>query len=131
MLGFFLRFLLALVLVFATWNPSGWSYVHWAADVLPGINAPLAFTGVVLLIGWVLYLHATLQSLGILGIVLAAAFFGTLAWLLFDAGWLSVKSSVLSYVSLVLFAGILAVGMSWGHIWRRVSGQVEVDEVDH
>ncbi len=129
MFGFLLRFLLSLVLVFATWNPSGWSYSRWLMDTLPGVSAPLVFAGVVLLIGWVLFLHATLESLGLLGIVLSAAFFGSLAWLLFDLGWLSAQSDAMSYIALALIAAILAVGMSWAHIWRHLSGQVEVDEV--
>jgi hypothetical protein len=128
MFGFLLRFALSLALVFATWNPSGWSYAHWLTGALPDVGAPLVFAGVVLLIGWVLFLHATLDSLGLLGIALAAAFFGSLAWLLFDLGWLSPQSGALSYVALSLIAAVLAVGMSWGHLWRRLSGQVEVDE---
>lgn len=130
MLGFLIRFLMSLVLVFATWNPTGWSYAHWLMNTLPSVNAPLAFVGVVLLIGWILFLHATLDSLGVLGILLAGAFFGTFTWLLFDQGWLSASNDVLSYVALALIAAVLSLGMSWAHIWRRLSGQVDVAE-DH
>lgn len=128
MFGFMFRFLAALILVFATWNPSEWSYARWLLNNQGNIGAPIAFVGVVLLIGWVLFLHATLESLGLLGIALAGAFFGSLAWLLFDLGWLSAQSEAMSYVALALIAAVLAVGMSWAHIWRRMSGQVEVDE---
>jgi Na+/melibiose symporter-like transporter len=131
MAGILIRFFMALVLVFATWNPTGWSFVHWLLRTLPAVTAPLAFAGVVLLIGWILFLHATLESLGMLGILLAGAFFGSLTWLLFDLGWLSAQNDVMSYVALALIAAVLAVGMSWSHIWRRLSGQVDVDEVDH
>jgi len=30
----------------------------------------------------------------------------------------------------VCLAVLLAVGMSWSYIWRRLTGQVAVDEVD-
>jgi hypothetical protein len=128
MAGILVRFLMALVLVFATWNPTGWSFVHWLLRVLPAVTAPVVFAGVVLLIGGIVFLHATLESLGILGILLAGAFFASLTWLLFDLGWLSSRNEVMSYVALTLIASVLAVGMSWSHIWRRLSGQVEVDE---
>jgi hypothetical protein len=128
MLAFFLRFLMALALVFATWNPSGYSFVHWLLADWPNITAPLALAGVVLLIGWILFLHATLDSLGLLGVILAAAFFGTLTWVFFDMGWLSAGNLILNYVVLVLVAAILAVGMSWSIIWRKLSGQVDVEE---
>lgn len=128
--GILIRFLAALVLVFATWNPTGWSFFHWLMDTLPNVTALLVFAGVVLVIGWFLFLYATLESLGLLGIILALAFFGTLTWLVFDLGWLSTDQEVLNYVVLVVIAAILAVGMAWSHIWRRLSGRVEVEE-DH
>lgn len=130
MTGILIRFLAALVLVFATWNPSGWSFVHWSLDTLPDITAQLVFVAVVLLIGWFLFLHATLESLGTLGIILALAFFGSLTWLIFDMGWLTASQGVLSYVVLVVISAILTVGMAWSHIWRRFSGRVEVED-DH
>jgi hypothetical protein len=133
MSGILIRFLVALVLVFATWNPSGTSYTHWLLSSLStlSITAPLALTGVVLLIGWVLFLHATLASLGFLGIILAAAFFGCLTWLFFDQGWITAQNEVVTYVSLVLIAAILTLGMAWSHIWQRLSGQMTVDEDHH
>jgi hypothetical protein len=130
MLAILIRFLAALVLVFATWNPTGWSFFHWLIGALPNVTALLVFSGVVLLIGWFLFLHATLESLGLLGIILALAFFGTLTWLVFDLGWLSTGQGVLNYVILIVIAAILAVGMAWSHIWRRLSGRIEVEE-DH
>jgi hypothetical protein len=130
MFGFLIRFLLALILVLATWNPTEWSYAHWLMASLPTVSAELAFAGVVLMIGWILFLHATLDALGLLGILLSAAFFGTLAWLLFDKGWLTARNELITWVALVLIAAILAIGMSWAHFWRRLSGQVEVHE-DH
>ena len=30
----------------------------------------------------------------------------------------------------ILLAGVLAIGMSWSHIRRRMSGQVDVDDTD-
>jgi len=120
MLGILIRFLAALVLVFATWNPTGWSFVHWLMRTPSNVTSGLVFAGVVLVIGWFLFLHATLESLGLLGLILALAFFG----------WLSTDQDVLSYVVLVVIAAILAVGMAWSHIWRRLSGRVEMEE-DH
>ena len=126
MLTILFRFLMALALVFGTWNPSGYSYAHWLIATLPSVTAPLAFTGVVLLIGWVAYLHATLEALGLLGILLAAAFFSTLTWVFFDQGWITARNDVITWVSLVVLSAILTLGMAWSHLWRRMSGQVEI-----
>jgi hypothetical protein len=73
--SFFLRFVFALLLVFVTYNPSGYSFFHWAQDALLGdsfsLTPPFAMTAVVLLIGWTIYIRATLRSLGGLGLGLA------------------------------------------------------------
>jgi hypothetical protein len=84
------------------------------------------------LIGWTVYLRATLTSLGGFGIFLAMAFFASLLWLLTYWGILPAGSiRAISYMVLFVIAALLATGMSWSHIRRRVSGQVDVEEIDH
>jgi hypothetical protein len=125
------RLVAALILVFATYNPSGYSYFHWVEQSLSEFDPLVAFAGVVLLIGWVMFIRATARSLGLFGILLASAFFGTLLWLVIDRGWLAADNlQLITYIVLVLLSAILAVGMSWSHIRRRLSGQLDVDEVD-
>jgi len=36
----------------------------------------------------------------------------------------------ITYLTEVVMCGILAIGMSWSHIRRRMSGQAEVDEIE-
>ena len=125
------RLIAALVLVFATYNPSGYSYYHWFEQSLSDFNPLVALAGVVLLIGWVMFIRATLRSLGALGIILAVAFFGSLLWLVIDWGWVAPDNiDVISYIILALLAAVLATGVSWSHIRRRLTGQIDVDEID-
>lgn len=73
------RFVLALAVVFGTYNPEGVSYYHW----LRGGDGPLplkAFVGVLLLIAWLLLLETAQSSLGTLGLVLAAALSVGFGW---------------------------------------------------
>ena len=129
--GFVLRLFFALVLVSATYNPTGMSFYHWALVGLLGFGPEQAVAGIVLLIGWVVYLRATLRSLGPIGIALAMALFAALVWLLVSRGLLSPDDPrVIEYVVLVALALILAVGMSWSFIRRRLSGQMDVDDVE-
>jgi hypothetical protein len=125
--GFLLRFLVAAALIFATYNPEGLSYFHWVKQGGP-ITPVKAFAGVVLAIGWLFLLRTTLRSLHPVGILLAAAFFGTLLWLLMD--WLHFRASgrTLAYVVLFCVAAVLATGSAWSLFRRRVTGQVDVDE---
>lgn len=133
--SFFIRFVFALILVYATYNPSGYSFFHWAQDALFGeslaLTPPFAMAAVVLLIGWTIYIRATLRSLGGFGLGLACAFFGIIIWWLVDIGLIGLDSvSVFTYLILFVLAAILATGMSWSHIRRKLSGQADVDEVD-
>ena len=71
------------------------------------------------------------MSMGWLGIILEIALFGSLVWLFVDLGWLSLSTEGnIAWVVLVALSLILAVGMSWSHIRRRLSGQFDVDEKD-
>jgi hypothetical protein len=88
-------------------------------------------TAVVLLIGWTIYIRATLRSLGGFGLGLACAFFGIIIWWLIDLGLIGIDSvSVFTYLILFILAAILATGMSWSHIRRKLSGQTDVDDVE-
>ncbi len=129
--SFLLRLIFALCLVFATYNPSGYSFYDWALTIIKTGFTPLfAFSGVVLLIGWVVYIRATITSLGLIGLILAFAFFGTLLWLIIDMGVPADSITVLTYIALTLLSMVLAIGMSWSHIRRRMSGQVDVNETE-
>jgi len=131
--GFLLRLVMSLALVLATYNPSGWSFVHWVRNAMSANDiGPAHFVaGVVLLIGWVILLTATQRSMGTFGLVLEALLFGGLVWLLVDVGLLSIDSvSEFTWVVLVILAVMLAIGLSWSHVWRRLTGQLSTDDVD-
>lgn len=130
-LGFCWRFAFALLMVLSTYNPSGYSYFHWVKSVLPAINPYIALCGLALVIGWVVYIRATLRSLGVVGIALVVAVCACILWLLFDLGVLKLENSgPIAWLVLVFQSVILAVGMSWSHIRRRLSGQMDSDDVD-
>ena len=131
--GFLARLVGTLVLVLATYNPSGTSFVHWVKkDAAEGTLGPEHFVvGVLLVIGWVILLTATQQSMGTLGLVLVAALLGGMVWLLIDLGVFSIdSSSELTWIILIALAIALAIGLSWSHVWRRLTGQFDTDEDD-
>ena len=132
-LSFLIRFCGALLLVLLTYNPSGYSYFHWVREAIgTGGVGPLHFIGgVVILIGWVIYLYASFQALNMLGIVLLVALLAGVVWLLVDMGILRAGSvSQTTWIVLVCVAAVMAIGISWSHIWRRLTGQYLVDDVD-
>lgn len=135
--GIAARLLAALVLVFGTYNPEGYSFYHWAIAPLWGQNASTGpaslkvLLGVLLLAGWGVFLTATRRSIGIGGAALVIAISGALVWMLLDFGIVSAGSARgISYVVLLCLAVLLAVGMSWSHVSKAMSGQVDMDQTD-
>lgn len=129
--SFAVRWFLAVLLVLATFNPAGFSYYHWLTEVESGSLAVKALVGVAFAIGYVIFLRATFRSIGAPGLVLVLALLGAIVWVLIDFGLLDISdSSVLAYVLLLVMATVMAVGLSWSHVRRRLSGQVDMDDVD-
>jgi len=129
--SFLIRWVLALVLVFATYNPSGYSWYHWLQGAENKLNPLIALAAVALIIGWVIYLRATTRSLGVIGTVLAVAFFGTLVWALVYYNLISLdNTTLLTYIVLVILSAVMGIGLSWSHVRRRLSGQLDVDDRD-
>jgi hypothetical protein len=136
--GILARFVFALILVYATWNPWGKSFVHWVILPIFGTgtgsataSAPLKFLlAVVLVAGWAVYLQATRRALGMAGAILVAAICGGLVWLLASWNVLAMQGDVISHVVLLCTAILLTVGMSWSHLSRRMTGQTDTDLVE-
>ena len=121
------RFVFALAVVFGTYNPEGVSYYHWLRQ--GGGSLPLkAFVGVVLLIAWVLLLRTASNSLGTVGLVLAAAFFGTLTWVVMSFAHLEAHSGrAITYVVGVALAAVLSIGFGWARTRQKLTGRVDAD----
>lgn len=129
--GVAIRFLFALLLVLLSYNPSGYSFFHWVYNTMDHVTPYVVIAGLILLIGWGVYIKATLNSLGVVGIIVLAALFASLIWLFVYWGFLSVSDiSAMAWVIEILLAALLAVGMCWSHFTRRMSGQVDVDEIE-
>jgi hypothetical protein len=133
LLGLFGRIVLPFVLVYGTWNPSGQSFYHWAIapyfSGTPAIGPVKVLVALLLLAGWFVVIHATSRSLGLVGAILIAGIFGALIWLLIAKGGIYQPHSVtaFSHLALVAFSLLLAIGMSWAIVRRKLTGRVEVD----
>lgn len=129
--SFFVRFIFALIVVFTTFNPEEFSYYHWITESFTEFSVLKAFIGVILIIGWIILIRATLGSLGFIGIVLALSFFGLAIWLIIDVLGLSADNlRIISYIIEIMIACVLSIGVSWSHLRRRISGQVDTDELE-
>src|SRR5262245_11325040 len=90
--GIFMRLAGSLVLVYATFNPEGFSFFDWAVKPLfqgdlavARAQAPLKVLVALFLIGlWTFFLRTTRRSIGWVGGLLVLAIAAVIVWLLID-----------------------------------------------
>lgn len=111
--GVLSRLGLALVLVFATYNPDGFSYYHWGVLQIQADMPAKVLIGLVLLIAWSMFIKSTGHRFGYMGAFLTVSFFGTLSWLVVDQAWLpQLGEKIFIYVILLLVSWILTTGFT-------------------
>jgi Family of unknown function (DUF6524) len=120
--GFLTRLAGTLVLVFATYNPSGHSFSHWALEGGWALTPAKAFAGVVLTIGWVLVFTSAWRSLGVIGTGLLGAFVATALWWALASLGAGLGARALTWLVLAAIALVLAAAMSASALRRRFGG---------
>jgi hypothetical protein len=130
-MGFLLRWLGAFLLLAAIFNPTDWNFVRWAQSSWGAQTSLVVFTGLILAVAAMVYLVATMRSIGVLGAIIIAAIFGAGLWVLTDWGLLGLQNSALNiWLGILVLSLILGIGMSWSILRQRLSGQQTTDEVD-
>jgi hypothetical protein len=130
-MGFILRWVCAFLLLAATFNPTEYNYVDWVRSY-GSMNMSLAVLfGLLLLIGYIIYLRATLRSIGGFGMLLVLALVAACLWVLYDFGVLRLdNASANLWLGLIALSFVLGIGLSWSHVRRALSGQSDMDDVD-
>ncbi|MEX0312455.1 MAG: DUF6524 family protein [Tateyamaria sp.] len=130
-MGFFARWIFAFGLLAATYNPTEYNYVAWVLGYGTENLSIAVLTGLLLLIGYIIYLRATLRSIGGLGMALVLAVVAALLWVLYDLGLLTLDNNNLNtWLGLFALSLVLGIGLNWSHVRRRLSGQADMDDVD-
>ena len=130
-MGIIIRWLGAFFLLAATFNPTRYNFVRWA-EANWQTQMPLTLLlGLVLAVGYIIYVGATFRSLGAFGMIVVAALFGAVIWVLIDYGVLQLGSTNLTvWLGILALSLILGIGLSWSILRQRLSGQASVDEIE-
>ena len=130
-MGFMTRWTAAFVLLAVTFNPTQYNYVAWARDYGSSNLSIAVLVGLLLLVGYIVYLRATLRSIGPLGMILVLGIVGAVIWVLSDIGVISLDNpGVNVWLGLVALSLVLGVGLNWSHVRRALSGQSDMDDID-
>ncbi|SFE45753.1 hypothetical protein SAMN04488523_107153 [Sulfitobacter brevis] len=130
-MGFIWRWVFAFFLLAATFNPTEFNYVTWVRSY-GGSNLSIAvLLGLILFIGYIIYMRASLRSIGGFGMFLVLAVVAAGLWVLYDLGVLQLGNSDFNvWLALIALSFVLGIGLSWSHVRRALSGQADMDDVD-
>ncbi|MDC1398155.1 DUF6524 family protein [Octadecabacter sp.] len=130
--GFVLRWLFAFLLLAATYNPTDWNFTRWVMASGGDMMSVAVLGSLLLIVGYIIYLRATMRSIGPIGMLLVLGLVGALLWVAFDLGWMNFENPTANtWIALVAGSFVLGIGLSWSHMRRRLSGQADMNEVDY
>lgn len=130
-MGVFLRWIAAFFLLALTYNPTDWNYVRWSMANYEQFLSMTVLLGLVLAIGYIIYLRATIRSIGAFGMFLILAVIAAMLWVLYDLRLLDLDNTTLNvWLGIFALSVVLGIGLSWSHVRRALSGQSDVDDVD-
>lgn len=124
-------FLFTFTLVYATWNPTGYSlyqYLFFSGWGYPG----RALVGIAVLGIYVIYAHETYLTFNVLGLIIFLALVAACLWFAADLGIIRAGSAgVWQWLTPGIFAFLLTLGLQGGRIYRNATGRVPVSVDSH
>ena len=130
-MSFVLRWLFAFLLLALTYNPTQWNFVRAVQVYWTQSPSLLVLAGIILFIGYVIYLRATLRSIGVFGMLIVLALVGAILWVAWDFQLINLTNpGIATWVGIIALSIVLGVGLSWSIIRRKLTGQVDADDVD-
>jgi uncharacterized protein DUF6524 len=132
-MGFFLvRLLLSLAFVFATYNPTGYSFYHWIIDFDAGLISLKAVVALALAMLYYAIFRVVFAAFRRSGLIVAG-----LAAVLFVSEVVSIlvpqrtqpfwhlNILLTQYVILCAVAIVVSLGLSWSHLIEQLTGQLQ------
>ena len=130
-MGILLRWLGAFILLAVTFNPTPYNFVRWSQSNWETQMPLTVLLGLILGVGYIIYVGATFRSLGAFGMMAVAALFAAVIWVLIDWGVLALGNNSLTvWLGILALSLILGIGLSWSILRQRLSGQASVDEIE-
>jgi hypothetical protein len=122
--GILVRTLICFLLVFATWNPTGYSFLTWARYSPSATASEIAMAGTLLLGLHIVFMRIAWLSLGADGVSAALAVLIAGLLTLSEFGLVDLwQSQVWPYLLLAALSLVLALGVTWSLLKRRIVGQ--------
>jgi hypothetical protein len=130
-MGILSRWLAAFALLAVTFNPTQYNYISWLQDHGDANLSIAVLIGLLLAVCYIIFLRATLRSIGAFGMFLILAIVGALLWVLYDLEILRLDNQSLNvWLGIFALSVVLGIGLGWSHVRRAMTGQTDVDDVE-
>lgn len=130
-MGIFTRWVAAFALLAVTFNPTQYNYLSWLQDHGDDNLSIAVLVGLLLAVGYIIFLRATLRSIGTFGMLLVLAIVAALIWVLYDFGILRLDNQSLNvWLGIFSLSLVLGIGLGWSHVRKALTGQTDVDDVE-
>ncbi|XLQ20088.1 MAG: DUF6524 family protein [Candidatus Moraniibacteriota bacterium] len=125
------RLVYALVVVWATYNPTQYCLYKWVQTSDAAMSSKALAVGAAVIV-WGIFAFLAKKALGTVGLIAMFGISGLATWFLIDHGYLDLtKASEAQWYTTFIISILFAVGMATGILIRRLSGQMSTDEVDN
>lgn len=122
--GVLARSLAIMFLVYGTYNPGGYSYYHWVIHGGTAMIASKLCVGLVIVLGYIICINATIRSLGALLLVPGISLIGALIWMLSSWGWIDLSDRLQRIlVGQAALVAVFSAGLPFSQIRYRLTGQ--------
>lgn len=130
-MGILSRWLAAFSLLAVTFNPTQYNYVSWLRDHGDANLSIAVLVGLVLAVAYIIFLRASLRSIGAFGMFLILAIVGAMLWVLYDFGVLRLNNQSFNvWLGIFALSVVLGIGLGWSHVRRALTGQTDVDDIE-
>lgn len=128
-LGYSVRLLIAMFVIFGGFNPSGYSYYHWLQQE-GGDWAVKLFVGLTLIVILYLQVNAMWRSMRLVGTTMLTIVVLSGVWLASDLGIVDLHDRTQFILTMqIALTLLLGTGFCWSHIRYRLSGQMDSENI--
>lgn len=125
------RWVLAVCVVFATYNTSGYSYYHWVTGSDTSNWTIKLFLGLILMTVYAVFAMVMWRGMGPVGIAAGIATLTTVVWILERWNLLSLTThNTIATVVGFMLATVIGFGLSFMHLRTRLTGQTDTRDVN-
>ena len=115
----------AFLLVFLTFNPTGFSFFHKAAAATwSPIPWGVVLVGLLIVAAWVFLGHTAYRVLGKWGTSITVLIFGAIVGFLYQRGWISASAKAGAWISMIVIWAFFTIALTFNFFKRVLTGAV-------